>query len=205
MQRSHSHRNYVINILQKLKRNSSPRPYVQAKLNDNDEQGFAAAGFLLWKKGRNNDVQVLMARENRNGRDRLNFLDGKRLRKMESAIEVALRKVNMESGQKLSRDALEGMKHAPLVYWSGREYSKYALFFYEITSWRDRDIDSQANGLSDEEVKKLEWVSCKNLKTPSFVRDELHGYARDMVKNLSDSTCGYDVLGTIGKRSELKL
>ena len=190
-----SHQRHQCSEFKQLKRNSSPRPYVQAKLNDQDELGFAAAGFLLWKKGKENDVQVLMAREYRDGGDLLNFLGGKRLRKTESAIEVALKKVNMESGRKLSRDALEGMKHAPLVHWSGREYSKYALFLYEVTSWRDCEIDVLAAGLRDEGVKRLEWVSCKNLKTPSFINYQLHDFAIDMVKTLSDITC--DVLGNI--------
>jgi hypothetical protein len=97
------------------------------KLSDEDEQGFAAAGFLLWKRGNKNNLQVLMAREYRHESDLLNFLGGKRLRKAESAIEVALKKVYMESGRQLSRNALEGMKHAPLVHWSGIS-SKYALF-----------------------------------------------------------------------------
>ena len=189
-----SHQRHQCSEFRQLKQNSSLRPYVQAKLKDQDEQGFAAAGFLLWKKGKENNVQVLMAREYRDSGDFLNFLGGKRLRKAESAIEVALKKVNVESGQQLSRDALEGMKHAPLVHWSGRS-SKYALFLYEVTSWRDCEVDVLAAGLKGEGVKRLEWVSCKNLKTPSFIHRQLHEFATDMVQALSDSTC--DVLGNI--------
>ena len=47
-----------------------------AKLSDEDEQGFAAAGFLLWKRGNKNNLQVLMAREYRHESDLLNFLGG---------------------------------------------------------------------------------------------------------------------------------
>jgi hypothetical protein len=135
-----------------------------------------------------------MAREYRDDDDLLNFLGGKRLRKTESAIEVALEKVNMESGRQLSPDALEGMKHAPLVHWSGRS-SKYALFLYEVTSWRDCEVDVLAAGLRDEGVKRLEWVSCENLKSPSFIRRQLHSFATEMVQALSDPTC--DVLDNI--------
>jgi hypothetical protein len=136
-----------------------------------------------------------MAREYRHESDLLNFLGGKRLRKSESAIEVALKKVNMESGRQLSRDALEGMKHAPLVHWSGRSASKYALFLYEVTSWRDCEVDVLAAGLRQEGVKRLEWVSCQELKSTSFMDLELHDFAKEMVQALSDPTC--DVLANI--------
>ena len=190
-----SHQRHQCPEFRQLKKNTSYKPYVKAKLSDQDEQGFAAAGFLLWKKESENNLQVLMAREYRDDGDLLNFLGGKRLRKAESAIEVALKKVNMESGRQLSRDALEGMKHAPLVHWSGRWASKYALFLYEVTSWRDCEVDVLAAGLRDEGVKRLEWVSCKNLKEPSFIHRQLHSFATDMVQALSDPTC--DVLANI--------
>ena len=189
-----SHQRHQCSEFRRLKQSTSFRPYVEAKLSDQDEMGFAAAGFLLWKKGRENNLQVLMAREYRDGGDRLNFLGGKRLRKAESAIDVALKKVNMESGRQLSRDALEGMKHPPLVHWSGRS-SKYALFLYEVTSWRDCEVDVLAAGLRDEGVKRLEWVSCQNLKSASFIQRHLHDFATDMVQALSDPSC--DVLGNI--------
>ena len=190
-----SHQRRDCREFHQLKQKTSYKPYVKAKLRDQDEQGFAAAGFLLWKRGNENSLQVLMAREYRDGSDSLNFLGGKRLRKAESAIEVALRKVDMESGRQLSRDALECMKHAPLVHWSGRSASKYALFLYEVTSWRDCEVDVLAAGLRDEGVKRLEWVSCKNLKSTSFMHCELHDFAKDMVQALSDPTC--DVLANI--------
>ena len=189
-----SHQRHQCSEFRQLKQRTSPTPYVKAKLNDQDELGFAAAGFLLWKKGKENSLQILMAREYRDGGDLLNFLGGKRLRKAESAIDVALKKVNMESGQQLSRSALEGMKRAPLVHWSGRS-SKYALFLYEVTSWRDCEVDVLAAGLRHQGVKRLEWVCCKNLKSPSFIHHHLHDFATDMVEVLSDSTC--DVLGNI--------
>ena len=177
-----SHQRHQCPDFRHLKHKTSDKPYVKAKLSDEDEQGFAAAGFLLWKKGNKNNLQVLMAREYRHESDLLNFLGGKRLRKSESAIEVALKKVNMESGRQLSRDALEGMKHAPLVHWSGRSASKYALFLYEVTSWRDCEVDVLAAGLRQEGVKRLEWVSCQELKSTSFIDLELHDFAKEMVK-----------------------
>ena len=184
-----------------LKKKTSYKPYVKAKLSDQDEQGFAAAGFLLWKK-ESEKLQVLMARECREDGDLLNFPGGKRLRKTESAIEVALKKVNMESGRKLSRDALEGMKHAPLVHWSGRSKSasKYALFLYEVTLGPDCKVDVLAARVEDEGVKKLEWVSCENLKTPSFINGQLHSFVKEMFQASSDPTC--DVLASIEELSE---
>ncbi|CAB4009645.1 ---NA--- [Paramuricea clavata] len=190
-----SHQRRQCREFHQLKQKTSYKPYVKAKLRDQDEQGFAAAGFLLWKRKNENNLQVLMAREYRDGSDLLNFLGGKRLRKAESAIEVALRKVDMESGRQLSRNAFEGMKHAPLVHWSGRSASKYALFLYEVTSWRDCKVDVQAAGLRGDGVKRLEWVCCKNLKSSSFIHRELHDFAKDMVQALSDPTC--DVLANI--------
>jgi hypothetical protein len=190
-----SHQRHQCPDFRHLKQKTSYKPYVKAKLSDEDEQGFAAAGFLLWKKGNKNNLKVLMAREYRHESDLLNFLGGKRLRKSESAIEVALKKVNMESGRQLSRDALEGMKHAPLVHWSGRSASKYALFLYEVTSWRDCEVDVLAAGLRQEGVKRLEWVSCQELKSTSFMDLELHDFAKEMVQALSDPTC--DVLANI--------
>ena len=183
-----SHQRHQCREFQQLKKNTSYNPYVKAKLDDKDEQGFAAAGFLLWKKGNKNDIQVLMAREYRHDSDLLNFLGGKRLRKAEKAIEVALKKVNMESGQRLSRFALDGMQHAPLVHWSGTS-SKYALFLYEVTMWRDCEVDVMAAGLKSEGVKRLEWVSCENLGLSSFLHHQLHDFARDMVECLSNPNC----------------
>lgn len=189
-----SHTRQQCSVFRQLKKNVSFNPYVQAELNDRDEQGFAAAGFLLWKKGSGDKVEVLMAREFRDRVDNLNFLGGKRVRKAETAIEVALRKVNMESGGKLSREALEGMKRAPLVHWSGKS-SKYALFLFEVTLWRDCEVDVLAAGLRGEGVKRLEWVSCQELQSASFIRHELHEFALEMVSALSDPAC--DVLGNI--------
>ncbi|XP_028399305.1 uncharacterized protein LOC114522755 isoform X2 [Dendronephthya gigantea] len=189
-----SHQRHQCHEFRQLKQNTSYKPYVKAKLNDEDERGFAAAGFLLWKKGNENNLQVLMAREYRHGNDCLNFLGGKRLRKAESAIEVALKKVDMECGRQLSHEALEGMKGAPLVHWSGRS-SKYALFLYEVTLWRDCEVHVLAAGLRDDGVKRLEWVSCKDLKSTPFIHRQLHDFATDMVHALSDPTC--DVLSNI--------
>ncbi|CAB3981540.1 ---NA--- [Paramuricea clavata] len=179
-----SHQRHQCPDFRQLKQKTSDKPYVKAKLSDEDEQGFAAAGFLLWKKGNKNNLQVLMAREYRHESDLLNFLGGKRLRKSESAIEVALKKVNMESGRQLSRDCLV----------SGRSASKYALFLYEVTSWRDCEVDVLAAGLRQEGVKRLEWVSCQELKSTSL-HCELHDFAKEMVQALSDPTC--DVLANI--------
>lgn len=189
-----SHQRHQCPQFRQLKQNISPRPYVKAKLNDNDERGFAAAGFLLWKRGGNDGLQVLMAREYRHGRDLLNFLGGKRLKRDENAMGVALSKVAIESGWQLSRDAMNGMKHAPLVHWSGRS-SKYVLFLFEVTSWRDCEVDVLAAGLKNDGVKRLEWVSCKDLKSRFFISDHLHDFATDMVQELSNPGC--DVLSNI--------
>lgn len=183
-----SHKRHQCQEFRQLKKNTSYLPYVKATLNDNDELGFAAAGFLLWKRVDKDDAQVLMARENRERGDLLNFLGGKRLRKADTAIDVAWTKVNAESGCQLSSESLEGMKHAPLVHWSGRS-SKYALYIYEVTSWRDKEVDVLAAGLRKEGVKRLEWVSCESLNSSFFTNRELHDFAQEMVQTLSDPSC----------------
>ena len=170
------------------------KPYVAAKLLKQDEEGFPAAGFLLWKRESDN-VQVLMAREVRNGRNLLNFLDGKRLKKEDSAIDAAINQAHVKTGEQLSPEALEGMKHPPLVLWSG-DGSKYALFLFEVTSSHDRQVDVLAARSGHKEVRELEWVSRKDLKKRSFFDAHLHCYATIMVKELSDPEHA-DVLGNI--------
>ncbi|XP_057300660.1 uncharacterized protein LOC130635176 [Hydractinia symbiolongicarpus] len=188
-----SHSRNKCPLFRQLKSGITRSPYVDVKLRDCDENGFAAAGFLLWKRTEDN-IEVLMAREFRDGLDNLNFLGGKRRQRQESSIDVALKKVDMESGRKLLRSTLNKMKQPPLVHWSGTA-SKYVLYLFEVTTWNDCEIDVMCAGIYNEGIKRLEWIKWEDLKSERFKRDELHDFTIQMVEDLSHPSC--NVLGRI--------
>ena len=101
--------------------------------------------------------------------DRLNFLGGKRLRRTEEPLQVALKKVDQETGGKLSHQVKENMKKPPLVHFSSS--SKYVLYLVEVES--DCDVDIRCAGLRRDGVKRLEWVSRTDLYSTAFVSNEV--------------------------------
>ena len=109
-----------------------------------------------------------MSREHRGSQgDKLNFLGGKRLRKEEGAMDVAVRKTRIETGGKLSKATQNKMCRPPLVFFSSK--SKYVLFLCEVDV-RDVDLDIDCAGLDAEGVERLEWISQSDLYSAHFIR-----------------------------------
>ena len=126
-------------VFKALKKNTSAKSYLEDSLKPCDSSGFAAAGVLLFRRTEG-FVEVLMARELRDrdaqrderGGDKLNFLGGKRLGVSESAISVAVRKIDLETGGKLSRSTIAKMKPGfSFVHWNFE--SKFVLYLFELT------------------------------------------------------------------------
>ena len=147
----------------RLKALTNKSSYLDLALKSTDRDGFAAAGVLLFKRGRGG-IELLLPRECReatedsSGGDKLNFLGGKRLSKhISSAPEVALSHLKKETGGCLSNVTLRSMRLGgfPLVLWSAE--SKYALFIFEITTELDFDVDVKAAGVAG--ARRLEWWS----------------------------------------------
>ena len=141
-------------IFKALKAGTSTESYLEVALKPCDEVGFAAAGVLLFRR-RGAKLEVLMAREYRakgtSGGDLLNFLGGKRQAKSESAVSVAIRKINLETGGQLSPATLARMQSGfPLVYWSAE--SKYVLYLWELKSSRDMEVDVSCMGVRGSKV-----------------------------------------------------
>ena len=117
------------------------------------------------------EIALVMSREFRGNDkgDKLNFLGGKRLRKQETALEVALRKTKSETGNKLSWITCKKMEKPPLVFYSAP--SKYVLFLVEVDN-KDKDIDIRCAGLRLAAVapERLEWVTRSELYSSQFVR-----------------------------------
>jgi hypothetical protein len=177
----------------RLKQLTSRRSYLEVQLKPSEEEGFAAAGNLLWQRGSpsgGEGVELLMAREYRPvsddcGGDKLNFLGGKRRKKSSTAISVAVDKLNQETGGQLSPGTRARMlepRGCPLVCWSAE--SKYVLYLFELTEENDREIDVRCAGLGIEGVKRLEWVSSRQLLDSEFVRSEMHLYAAEMLNEV---------------------
>jgi 8-oxo-dGTP pyrophosphatase MutT (NUDIX family) len=176
----------------RIKALTAPSSYLEVELKPPELVGFAAAGMLLVRRDGRGDMEVLFAREYRaHGRDggagdKLNFLGGKRELKSATARDVAVRKLDAESGHLLHRPTLAGMHGAagcPVVLWSAK--SKYALFEYELTDKADIDIDVRCVGYPG--AKRLEWVPRSALLDHAFVSAELHGFAAHMLADLIKS------------------
>ena len=171
-------------VFKELKRNCSKHPYVATRLEHKDEEGYAAAGILLWRRFGSSDAEFLMAREYRHGEDLLNFLGGKRLQKDTIALECAVNKVDSETGHQLSSETICLMrgKGCPLVIWSSA--SKYVLFLFELIDEGEQDVDIRALGIRGKHVKRLEWVSRSDLIETQFCKTEVHSYVMDLVMQL---------------------
>eukprot|EP00798_Chlamydomonas_sp_ICE-L_P024859 gene24859-10519_t len=142
-----------------LKQNAfcSKSSYLKEDLGHAEQQGFAAAGVLMFRRigdKRNalrNDVELLLVREFRLPEDahpkdvcKLDWVSGRRNNKAAVAAEVAIRKCNAQTRGKLSLAVQSKMCQPggfPLVYWSPE--SKSALFLLELTSEADREVDKK--------------------------------------------------------------
>jgi len=182
-----------------VKTKVSAYTYVDVKLQAHDEVGFAAAGFLLWKRV-DNEVFICMAREcKKNGTKRktekLDFPGGKRIRYQETALNVALRKVNEETGGHLKKfGTLEKMKYPPMVYWS---QSLYALFLFELDDPRDFDLDIRC---ANDDIK-LEWVPRDKISSSDFLTANVHTFVIDYIEDLCHPHC--DVLRNLEEISDV--
>ena len=121
-------------------------------------------------------VELLMVRELRhNNRDKLNFLGGKRRRREEEPLAVAIRTVEYETGGNLSQRVKSSMKKPPLVHFSPS--SKYALYLVEVDDDCDIcDIDIKCDSLKTPpgvELQRLQWVSRSDLYNENFIRNEV--------------------------------
>lgn len=184
-----NHARWQCPIFKELKANTSRISYIASMLKDEDEDGFAAAGILPWRRDETGDIEFLLAREyrepdqNRTGGDRLNFLGGKRLRKETKSINCAVDKVNEETGRKLSLETLEQMRQeCPLVCWD--EKSKYVLYLFNLVRSDDKDIDFRCAGLPVAGVKRLEWIKRDNLLDEYWVKDQFHEFASDLLQEM---------------------
>jgi 8-oxo-dGTP pyrophosphatase MutT (NUDIX family) len=179
-----------------LKSQASRSPYIDTQLKVSDAAGYAAAGILPFRRiriaagqGQHNTgvLEFLMVREYRDtttdcGGDMLNFLGGKRLREKTKAIDCAIAKVKEETGGQLSRGTMAHMKDGcPLVCWSSA--SKYVLFLYELVGEDDRDVDSRCADVQG--AKRLEWVSREESLNRSWIREQVHPFASEMLDQLT--------------------
>jgi len=168
----------------RLKARLSTRPYLELQLAPTEEEGFAAAGVLLFRRGPGG-VDVLLAREYRGEKgDRLNFLGGKRRVKTATATQVAVAKLNAESGGQLLPATLRNVRDNGfhMVHWGAR--SKYVVFLHELSSEADMNLDVRCAGVAG--AKRLEWVPRAQLRNAVFVRSELHTFAAEMLRDIQD-------------------
>jgi hypothetical protein len=169
----------------RLKARLAARSYLEVQLAPSEAAGFAAAGVLLFRRGRGGGVEVLLAREYRAYKgDRLNFLGGKRRVKAATATQVAVAKLHAESGGQLAGTTLRALRSRgfPMVHWGAR--SKYVLFLYELTDEGDIELDVRCAGVAG--AKRLEWVPRAQLRRAAFVRAELHAFAAEMLQDVQD-------------------
>ena len=177
-------------IFRSLKQNTSAGPYVSATLRTQDQQGFAAAGIFPWRRTPGGGVELLLAREYRShnrdrGGDKLNFLGGKRLKKETDALTCAVDKVCAETGTQLAPVTVARMRDGSscsLMCWSSK--SKYVLFFFELVSEDDCEIDVRCAGIESAGVKRLEWIKRGQLMTASWIREEMHSFAGEMLEEV---------------------
>jgi len=177
-------------IFRSLKQNTSAGPYVSATLRTQDQQGFAAAGIFPWRRTPGGGVELLLAREYRShnrdrGGDKLNFLGGKRLKKETDALTCAVEKVCAETGTQLAPATVARMRDGSscsLMCWSSK--SKYVLFFFELVSEDDCEIDVRCAGIESAGVKRLEWIKRGQLMTASWIREEMHSFAGEMLEEV---------------------
>ena len=186
---SEGHQRNQCPIFKALKRNTSPEPYIAASLKRCDTIGYAAAGVLPWRRHESGEgIELLLAREYRvpsrdRGGDCLNFLGGKRLRKGTTPLDCAVDKVQKETGGQLSPATMVHMrKDCPLVCWSS--YSKNVLFVFEMVGSNDYDVDVRCAGLSVPGVQRLEWVTRKEITNPSWVGEQMHLFASEILQQL---------------------
>ena len=142
------------------------------QLHDVDEQGFMAAGALLWCRQVEgvDGVAVLLAEEKRkaDGPMQLNFVGGKRDALSESARETAAREVREETGELISAASLSAILHArDAVLWDAR--GKYVVFLVEVGAAEDATVPrrlAERGGTPDPydtTLKGLQWVAVSDI------------------------------------------
>ena len=103
----------------------------------------------------------------RRGENKLNFLGGKRRILNCTAAEVAVARLQIETGNQLLDTTIEAMLDCsngddhtfPFVHWGAG--SKYALFLWELTDPVDLAVDELSKGAGRKE--SIEWISRKSL------------------------------------------
>ena len=142
------------------------------QLRDVDEQGFMAAGALLWCRQVEGvaGMAVLLAEEKRtaDGPIQLNFVGGKRDALSESARETAAREVKEETGELISAASLSAILHArDAVLWHAR--GKYVVFLVEVGAAEDATVPrrlAERGGTPDPydtTLKGLQWVAVSDI------------------------------------------
>ena len=183
----YSHDRKQCPVFRSLKASLNGRSYCSTRLQESEARGFAAAGVIFVTRRRSKEPEFLLSRElkkdDRTGLDdRLCFLGGKRLTRLETALEVAVRRARKETGMLLHNGSKLNERALPLVYWEGQ--SKYVYFFIELTAELDLDIDWRCAGI--EGAHRLEWVGMSQLLDVTWVREEVHFYAAQSVLNLQN-------------------
>ncbi|KAL3928446.1 MAG: hypothetical protein SGPRY_002383 [Prymnesium sp.] len=171
-------------LFRSVKASLNVRSYCSTDLKPSEANGFAAAGVIFVSRTRGNEIEFLMAREQKDQHDKLNFLGGKRKRYSQQALDVAVFRANRETGGLLNESAKLGERVIPLVYWEGD--SKYAYFFIELTALPDLDIDVRCSGSNNPTVRRLEWKGLSQLRDRMWVRSEVHYYASRTVLGLDE-------------------
>jgi hypothetical protein len=202
-------------VFRSLKDRLEARPYVEPALKPTEERGFAASGMMLFRRARDavtgaHDIQILVAREVRKtreagGGDKLNFLSGKRHLVGSKPLDLAIRKLDEETGGCMRRSTIRALRGlpplesassaaagavlppsralgCPIVLWAPA--SKFALYFFEAGP-EEEDIDIRACGTKGS--VRLEWVSRSQLQDSRFQREQVHIYSADMVDTLKET------------------
>ena len=181
------------------RRNSSKDTYTAAELRENDKLGFAAAGVLAWKPGKNytgneksessadsEDKQVLLAWEERKGHAAFNTLGGKRDLPTETAWDTALREFDEESGFQLKQMEHYRSNRPEVLLFS----DKYVMFVVELHP-DDYDIDQRTKELfldneakicpGDQGLQHLQFVSLSDFMNKKVL---LHSFTSLMIPHL---------------------
>ena len=164
------------------------------QLRDVDEQGFMAAGALLWCRQVEGvaGMAVLLAEEKRkaDGPLHLNFVGGKRDALSESARETAAREVREETGELISAASLSAILHArDAVLWHAR--GKYVVFLVEVGAAEDATVPrrlAERGGTPDPydtTLKGLQWVAVSDiLNGNDWIKANVAGHHRGPLKML---------------------
>jgi len=155
-------------IFRRAKYRVSNKAYAAHTLGDNDIAGFAAAGV---------DVVCgkyhLFIREKRGGKDKLNFVGGRRDFIKERPEETAAREFGEEAGGLLAGQLTpDVLRQSNIVWWAGG-HSKYVIFRYTVPKGQEQEF-----------VQLVQQSPNLRLSTLKTARPHLHKFAANMIRIL---------------------